>query len=138
MPAAGVGASVPAAGPGLPGAGLVGPGLVGARLVGTPAAGLPRSRSPILGTPTGRSLVRLTATVCHVLSLLGWCSVRAREALHDNSDGGHRIDGPHRQKDVRRRPTLPHPVGCSTIGAGWLNFRVRDGSGCFPAAMAAV
>src|SRR3954462_2886016 len=39
---------------------------------------------------------------------------------------------------VRRRPTLPHPVGCSTIGAGWLNFRVRDGSGGFPAAMAAV
>ena len=39
---------------------------------------------------------------------------------------------------VRRRPTLPHPLGCSTIGAGWLNFRVRDGAGCFPAAMAAV
>ena len=41
-------------------------------------------------------------------------------------------------EDVRRRPTLPHPVGCSTIGAGWLNFRGRDGSGCFPAAVAAV
>ena len=39
---------------------------------------------------------------------------------------------------VRRRPTLPQPLGCSTIGAGRLNFRVRDGSGCFPVAMAAV
>src|SRR3954471_17990809 len=41
-------------------------------------------------------------------------------------------------KNVRRRPTLPHPLGCSTIGAERLNFRVRDGTGCFPFAMAAV
>ena len=39
---------------------------------------------------------------------------------------------------VRRRPTLPQPLGCSTIGAERLNFRVRDGTGCFPFAMAAV
>jgi hypothetical protein len=38
---------------------------------------------------------------------------------------------------VRRCPTLPLPVGGSTIGAGRLNFRVRDGSGCFPSAVAA-
>ena len=42
------------------------------------------------------------------------------------------------EKVVRRRPTLPPPLGGSTIGAGRLNFRVRDGSGCFPVAMAAV
>ena len=41
-------------------------------------------------------------------------------------------------KNVRRRPTLPQPLGCSTIGAERLNFRVRDGTGCFPFAMAAV
>src|SRR3954447_26488090 len=41
-------------------------------------------------------------------------------------------------KYVRRRPTLPQPLGCSTIGAERLNFRVRDGTGCFPFAMAAV
>ena len=39
---------------------------------------------------------------------------------------------------VRRRPTLPQPLDCSTIGAERLNFRVRYGSGCFPFAMAAV
>ena len=39
---------------------------------------------------------------------------------------------------VRRRPTLPHTPVCSTIGAGRLNFRVRNGAGCFPPAMAAV
>ena len=38
---------------------------------------------------------------------------------------------------VRRCPTFPPGVG-SIIGAGWLSFRVRDGSGRFPAAMAAV
>ena len=42
------------------------------------------------------------------------------------------------RKVVRRRPTLPQPSGCSTIGAERLNFRVRDGTGCFPFAMAAV
>src|SRR5690348_16563230 len=41
-------------------------------------------------------------------------------------------------RNVRRRPTLPQPLGCSTIGAERLNFRVRDGTGCFPFAMAAV
>lgn len=39
---------------------------------------------------------------------------------------------------VRRCPTLPRPLGRSTIGAGGLNFRVRNGSGCFPFAMTAV
>lgn len=30
---------------------------------------------------------------------------------------------------ARRCPTLPHPGGCSTIGAGGLSFRVRNGAG---------
>ena len=36
----------------------------------------------------------------------------------------------------RRRPTLPPSRPGSTIGAGGLHFRVRDGTGCFPSAMA--
>src|SRR6478736_1771882 len=40
--------------------------------------------------------------------------------------------------DVRRRPTLPHPGECSTIGAEGLSFRVRNGTGRFPFAMTAV
>ena len=39
---------------------------------------------------------------------------------------------------VRRCPTLPHPVECSTIGAVGLSFRVRDGTGRFPHAMTTV
>jgi len=38
---------------------------------------------------------------------------------------------------LRRRPTLPHPGGCSTIGAEGLSFRVRDGTGRFPFAVTA-
>ncbi len=36
----------------------------------------------------------------------------------------------------RQRPTLPPRRQGSTIGAGGLHFRVRDGTGCFPSAMA--
>jgi hypothetical protein len=43
-----------------------------------------------------------------------------------------------RMRFVRRRPTLPHCFRCSTIGAGGLSFRVRDVSGRFPSAVAAV
>src|SRR5829696_2939627 len=39
---------------------------------------------------------------------------------------------------VRRRPTLPHGLPCSTIGAEGLSFRVRNGTGRFPLAMTAV
>ena len=39
-------------------------------------------------------------------------------------------------KKFRRRPTLPHSCPCSTIGAEGLNFRVRDGNGCLPFAIA--
>ena len=39
---------------------------------------------------------------------------------------------------VRRCPTLPHPGGCSTIGAERLSFRVRNGTGRFPFAMTTV
>lgn len=35
----------------------------------------------------------------------------------------------------RRFLTLPQPPGCSTISAGRLSFRVRNGSGRFPAAI---
>ncbi len=39
-------------------------------------------------------------------------------------------------KEIRRRPTLPGRLRPSTIGAGGLNFRVRDGNGCDPSAIA--
>src|ERR1035441_6067254 len=44
--------------------------------------------------------------------------------------------GRPQRKYVRRRPTLPRGPPRSTIGAEELNFRVRNGTGCFPFAMA--
>ena len=35
----------------------------------------------------------------------------------------------------RHRPTLPRSLDRSTIGAAWLNDRVRDGNGCGPSAL---
>ena len=43
-------------------------------------------------------------------------------------------DGP--QRSARRCPTLPGVCTPSTIGAGGLNFRVRNGNGWIPAAIA--
>ncbi len=43
------------------------------------------------------------------------------------------MNGPFKN---RRRPTLPQSCPCSTIGAERLNFRVRNGYGCFPLAIA--
>ena len=68
------------------------------------------------------------------------------------SDSGHKKVGsgeartprrgsaapPLPSEDVRRRPTLPHPPECSTIGAIELSFRVRNGTGRFLDAMTAV
>ena len=44
--------------------------------------------------------------------------------------------GGRSSSEIRRRPTLPGGEPPSTIGAGRLNFRVRDGNGCDSAAMA--
>ncbi len=41
-----------------------------------------------------------------------------------------------RKKKAWQRPTLPGDCSPSTIGAGGLNCRVRDGAGCTPAAYA--
>jgi hypothetical protein len=39
-------------------------------------------------------------------------------------------------KKIRQRPTLPFRYQNSTIGAGGLNFCVRDGNRCSPSAIA--
>ena len=49
----------------------------------------------------------------------------------------HRVGVGFVSRVVRRCATLPHPVGCSTIAVPGLSFRVRNGSGRLPWAMAA-
>ena len=57
-----------------------------------------------------------------------------------SDDRGNAKERPPRRgrssREIRRRPTLPGGLPPSTIGAGGLNCRVRDGNGCDPAAMA--
>ena len=88
-------------------------------------------------------------------SLLPWgceaagCGRAARLRRHPPGCAGHAAplvgcpDAPRapseegaRARDPRRRPTLPGGCPPSTIGAGGLHFRVRNGNGCFPAAIA--
>ena len=69
---------------------------------------------------------------------------RAHDATRRRDHAGKRRRNGERPGQVtgaprvrnRRRPTLPGTLIPSTIGAGGLNFRVRNGNGCDPAAMA--
>ena len=54
-----------------------------------------------------------------------------------SEEGRSTISGATLFKHVRRRPTLPRGPPRSTIGAEGLNFRVRNGTGCFPFAITA-
>jgi hypothetical protein len=58
---------------------------------------------------------------------LGRHSEEGRSTLRERPSSWH----------VRRRPTLPRGPPRSTIGAEELNFRVRNGTGCFPFAVTA-
>ena len=51
-------------------------------------------------------------------------------------EGPGSVSGGLLMGEIRRRPTLPGRLHPSTIGAGGLNFRVRNGNGCDPAAIA--
>src|SRR5687768_6726618 len=51
--------------------------------------------------------------------------------------GSPRIAGFRSADKAGRRPTLPGACAPSTIGAGGLNFSVRNGKRCIPAAMTA-
>jgi hypothetical protein len=54
-----------------------------------------------------------------------------------NEEGRSTLSGATLFMYVRRRPTLPRGPPRSTIGAEGLNFRVRNGTGCFPFAITA-
>ena len=89
----------------------------------SPPALVARCRAPPrLRSPTGKTkrAPALTGTL--------------QKALRNAKAPSHKDQGPP-QKAVRQRPTLPHPPRCSTIGAGRLNYRVRNVTGCFPSAI---
>ena len=59
-----------------------------------------------------------------------------RRRLHSRKTAKTPPEGGVFTLEIRRRPTLPGGLPPSTIGAGGLNFRVRNGNGCGPTAMA--
>jgi hypothetical protein len=67
---------------------------------------------------------------------VGLSAVGLTPATSQGGNGESRPKAALSSKVSRRRLTLPPRLQGSTIGAGRLNFRVRNGTGCFPSAMA--
>ena len=82
---------------------------------------------------------RVVAWVCvRVVACPRVCVVaRARVFACGCVWGGPRtqVRGPPLGGVLWRFPTLPHPLGCSTIGAAGLSFQVRNVAGRFPGAV---
>ena len=81
---------------------------------------------------------QFSAPLCHrrCWSANSSVAVPARKRLDAQTPQGRpRMVDPEVLCVVRRRPSLPHGPPCSTIGAERLNFRVRNGTGCFPDAL---
>ena len=103
-----------------------------------------RGRSPLRGRPSLRSTRRHETHPDRLLDVAARTPVPVPGALlsHRPSAGSRQKqerppEGGLSRKNVRRRPTLPPRHQGSTIGAEGLSFRVRNGTGRFPFAMAA-
>ena len=96
-------------------------------------------------TPRDRRLVGVRAWAAGVLVVrvaaggarVFWVCFERKSKENRGGGGACVASLPLRGVLVRRRATLPHPVGCSTIAVPGLRFRVRNGSGRLPWAMAA-
>ena len=97
-----------------------------ARAIAAAGRARPGGRSPLPATRAGRP-----ATAGRGGGGLGMGPANLRRKRRRTPIAG----GPSHVR-ARRRPTLPGPLDPSTIGAGGLNFRVRNGNGWDPSAMA--
>jgi hypothetical protein len=88
----------------------------------------PPARPPL--APLPRGVPRLSATQTNLQHL-------CHNSTQTSEEGRSTSSGAALFKHVRRRPTLPRGPPRSTIGAEELNFRVRNGTGCFPFAITA-
>ena len=76
---------------------------------------------------------------CFVSGRQAWPPMLRRSGSRtgaENDEERHPCGWRSSSVQIRRRPTLPGDLSPSTIGAERLNFRVRDGNGCDPLAMA--
>ena len=92
--------------------------------------GRPRGRT--FGRRTHSGMRRITWT--QAMRHWPWDPSSHQPGAHEYAANGQKNAPQHKLRGVlkgfRRRPTLPHKISCSTIGAKELNFRVRDGIGC--------
>jgi hypothetical protein len=70
-----------------------------------------------------------------IVSRMGGEIERFRKNAQGKNKEGKAWKGFPRER-FRQRPTFPQPRGCSIIGPGGLNGRVRDGNGWVPSGMA--
>jgi hypothetical protein len=67
---------------------------------------------------------------------LEWCGGAVSVSRREKRPRCGNVCAAGASEKSRRRPTLPGSYPPSTIGAGGLHDRVRNGNGCFPAAIA--
>ena len=72
---------------------------------------------------------------CCVVARACWFGARGRVGVWVCVGGPRLCARPPRGGVLWRFPTLPHPLGCSTIGAAGLSFQVRNVAGRFPGAV---
>ena len=111
-----------------------------AQQTGGPGVGLPRSRTRRVVRPRRRGWPGMVPGV-GLMGMRGGPGARAGSGRGRFSDMGKAPWGVCSKglpvRVMRRRATLPHPVGCSTIAVPGLSFRVRNGTGRLTWAMAA-
>ena len=123
--------------------------------VGPPASGRGAARTAARPTGAPASTLAHRAGASYVTSLSSRRPARPKWAQSGHAYRSRRRTGRRRgpfasgrggarrrgrrapsNERFRQRPTLPGGLPPSTIGAGGLNGRVRDGNGCIPAAIA--
>ena len=100
----------------------------GARPFDPPVAGRPSEERPRPGPYFG--------IVFRIRRSLEWCGGVLSVSRRENAPAAATLCAAGAFEKSRRRPTLPGSYPPSTIGAGGLHDRVRNGNGCFPAAIA--
>jgi hypothetical protein len=103
-----------------------------------PGPGFRRGFPPLPGRRPNRSSA-MSPRLSDVTAETAWSprsTTIERAPANDTRNDEGPPKGPLASKMSRRRPTLPPRYRDSTIGAGGLNFRVRNGTGCSPSAIA--
>ena len=95
---------------------------------GAPEPGRPSAERPRPGSYFG--------IVFRIRRSLEWCGGVVSVSRREKRPRCSNVCAAGASEKSRRRPTLPGSYPPSTIGAGGLHDRVRNGNGCFPAAIA--